>query len=186
MYTGITAISLAELLEYFGYTVSIVCCFGTRRSGLKKADGEIVSGHRMVGFEIKKFTETSDSESLLYVTADASFFRVKIFRFYALLQERYNDNPDGSLGSMPDNEALKKIIFNNYGIRDGLFFVDKNNPNRYLRDANSTFLYYFIGNVYNEDSCTKAIRDIALEAENENNLARQQLGYSSIHQTQEA
>lgn len=186
MWAGMATISIAELLEYMGYSVSVVCCFGTERGGLKRGNTE-TGGARFVSFEIKRFTETIDTEALLYVTADPTFFRIKCFDWYIKMNQKYGDQYEQGLGRIPAMNIFKEVIFTEYGARDGLFFKSRTKADHYNYDSASRFLYFFIGGqkgepgaAHSEQEALQAVRELILTAENENRAALDKLGYQSL------
>mgnify|MGYP000974596387 CR=1 FL=1 len=162
-WTGYAAIGIAQLLSTLGYAVSIIGVYGVGTS--INIDGNLYNGVRYYGINLKKFEETIDSSSILYTLSDATFFRVRFFDCIVKSSFYYKDFMDSSLGYPADIGKIKKMVFAEYGRRDELF---KSNGER---NNNSQFLYYFVGDIYNEQDLSTAILDIGLNVVNENQAA---------------
>jgi hypothetical protein len=174
-WTGYTAVGVAELLEVLGYAVNIIGVIGIENIR------ESAFPTRYIAINLKNFDETLDKQSLLYVTSDPSFFRIKYFEYIIKTAQYYKDYIDGQLGRSVTIEQIKDVVFNEFGKRD-IMFNDKGKP------TNSQFLYYMIGDVLGldaviandgktiiEDGLNSTILDIGLNVVNENKEARDKL-----------
>ena len=141
-----------------GYSVSIIGVIGIRETTT-----------RYYGITLKRFDETLDTQSILYVLCDPSFFRVKFFEVIVKGAQFYKDNTDAGLGYPSHLEDLKQMVFNEYGKRDGLFNAKGE------KRGNTEFLYYVISDVLSEEKLSQTILDIGLNAVNENVHARAKL-----------
>ena len=170
-WNGYTAIGIAELLEYMGYSVSIigVCGIATNGDHLLNDNGKLVEGTRFFGITLKSFDENLDAASLLYVTSDPSFFRIKFFECMIKQAQLYKDKMGHSLGRSASMDVLEDMIFNEYGVRDKMFY-DNGKANE-----NAPFLYYTIGDIYSEQGIDTAVLEIALNVVNKNREARAKL-----------
>ncbi len=174
IYSGITGLILAELLEMKGYIVNIQAVYGYQDNGLwSKKYQEFKFGARCVATQVKAFNETIESKTLLYMLSDATFFRHYVFKYFQLLREKYGDKYNGSLGRMIDSSQIKTIIYKHFGIRDGYFIPNK--KGKFVQNANTQFLYFFIDNIFTENSCIEKVREVMLDVENQNQIARDQL-----------
>jgi hypothetical protein len=168
-WTGYTAVGIAELLTLLGYSVSIVGIVGDETR--INYQGKMQDGVRCFGATIKKFEETLDTPSLLYTFSDATFFRVRYFQYIINSSYHYRDYMNDGLGSIVDLPFLKDVVFEEYGKRDKLF-NKKGEIN-----ADSQFLYYIIGDIYNQQDMTQSIREIGEHIVDENIQARIKMGY---------
>ena len=170
-WNGYTAIGIAELLEYMGYSVSIigVCGIATNGDHLLNDNGKLVEGTRFFGITLKSFDENLDAASLLYVTSDPSFFRIKFFECMIKQAQLYKDKMGHTLGRSASMDVLEDMIFNEYGVRDKMFY-DNGKANE-----NAPFLYYTIGDIYSEQGIDTAVLEIALNVVNKNREARAKL-----------
>ena len=159
LYPGMTAIALAQLLTALGYAVNIICVTGARYQGVTHYQS----------FPIKSFGEPIETETLLYVLADPTFFRVKIFDYFCSVWIKYKQDCPESLGQSVDIGSVERAVFKSY-IR---------------RDKHKNILYYFIGATYSEEECMQQLRQIALDVINANKQARADMGMTSMPEQQE-
>jgi hypothetical protein len=157
-FTGYTAIGIAQILTMMGYAVSIIGIIGIRENTT-----------RYYGITLKRFDETLDTQSILYLLSDPTFFRIKFFEVIVKGAQYYKDYTDAGLGYPSHLDELKHMVFSEYGKRDGLF-----NP-KGEKKGNSEFLYYIISDVLSEQKLSQTILDISLNAVNENIHARARL-----------
>ena len=116
-----------------------------------------------MSFLLKRFDETIDTPSLLYVLADPTFFRVRCFNYLLAQQSRYKDKLDESLGRQSTSVEFETAVFDYYATKDKVF-------------KENNFLYYPISNIYSLQDCVDKVLELALDAENTNRIARQNLG----------
>lgn len=166
-WVGYAAIGIAELLDTLGYATSIIGVNGNQSN--IKIDGSLESGSRFWGITLKRFEETLDKDSLLYIASDPSFFRVKIFECIIKRAQYHYDYLDTGLGRTSYKEEMEQMIFNEYGKRDKLFFESGK------RNENSQFLYYILTDIYSEEDMNTAILEIALDVVNKNKEARERI-----------
>ena len=183
IYSGISAIAVAQLLEQIGYSVSIVAVFGRRDAlrfpkGSKKCE-ELSSTARVTvsAVELKKFTESLDIESLLVTMAESTFFRGAIFYNWLWEISQYNDPSDGYLGKPLSREEIKDTAFFSIGKRDGYYIENKNG--KYSPNEQSPLLYYLIEGVYSFQAAIEQIRTLVLSVDEENMRMREKL-YASL------
>jgi hypothetical protein len=164
-WAGVTAVICALFLEGVGYAVQITGVIGVRNDGLNFGGSGMEEGHRFSIINVKDYTETMDSLSLLYILADPSFFRIRQFGYFVAQQYKYRDTFDEGLGWMPSissfSEALSEEI-----------------KSRNIEQEKDT-LYYFLGGqeIHGiEDSKNELIR-IICQAENTNKEILIKLGY---------
>jgi hypothetical protein len=169
-WAGYAGIGIAELLSAIGVNVSIHVLFGPWNEQLNLGNGRFDEGVRLSCIQVKSFSETIDSSSLLYVASDASFFRGKIFLDTVKQAQYYNDYLDTGLGSQASIESVKEITYKTFGAVDKMWNKDG------THNINSGMLYYFLGNIYDEQGLSQTIRDIGLNIVNENRNAREQVG----------
>jgi hypothetical protein len=155
---GIATAMIAQLLEIMGYAVSII---GIVPIG--NWDSSYPSRYNAIN--LKFFEETLDSQSLLYTTADPTFFRMKVFENIIKSAEYYKDYIEEHLGTSLPIDVIKSMVYSEFGKRDKLF-NDKG------KATNSQFLYYIIGDIFNVDELNRTILDIGLDVVNENIHAR--------------
>lgn len=165
-WTGYAAIGIAELLDTLGYAVSIIGVNGNRQR--INVNGSLQDGVRYWGITLKRFEETLDKDSLLYIASDPSFFRIKMFDCIIKRAYYHDDYVDSYLGST-SGFSYSNMIFNEYGKRDKLFFDNGK------RNENSQFLYYILENIYNEQALNQAILEIGLDVVNKNKEAREKI-----------
>lgn len=178
-WAGYAAIGIAQLLSLMGnYSISIIAICGNKSRINLNQDGNLVEGTRYWGINLKRFDETLDAKSLLYVVSDATFFRVKLFDNIIKQAGYYKDYVDTGLGVTSKVNDVENVIFSEYGSRDKLFINKKLN-------TKSEFLYYIIGyndeitgqlmDIYNLEQMNKAILDIGLNIVNRNKEAKELL-----------
>ena len=144
-----------------GYAVSI---YGVYVNSYDINDkGHSVFGSRCWTVCLKDFNETIDVPSLLYTTADLTFFRIKIFDYKIKFAQFYNDNFNTGLGSSGmDLQGVENIVYNFFGKNDKYFI-----GNQYTKgqeNQNSQFIYYIIANTFSLD-----------EADNNGNISKESL-----------
>jgi hypothetical protein len=163
-YSGLSAIITAIYLESRGYSVRITGVLGVTMNILYK--GSVQSGSRFSMIDLKRYEETMDSLSLLYVLADSSFFRVRQFDYYLAQQYKYQDPLNRGLGSMPNTDDFTDILF------------DKVKEKEIVGEKD--VLYYFFGGstITNMDAARNEIISIICKAEKRNKEALQKLGYN--------
>jgi hypothetical protein len=182
IYSGISAIAVAQLLEQIGYSVSIIAIFG-RRDTLRFPKGstcqELSNNQRVTvtAVELKKFTESLDIESLLVTMAESTFFRGTIFYNWLWEISKYNDPSDGALGYPLSRDEIKDSAFFSVGKRDGYYVKNKNG--KYSPNEQSPLLYYLISGVYSFQEAIEQIRTLVLSVDEENMRMREKL-YSSL------
>ena len=156
--TGILACALAKYLESLGFALRITVVINNNFDrGRKNTKTQLKSGgYRCNIFDVKKYTETLDLSSLLYVTADTSFFRIKHFRYNIAEQFYFNDDLNTGLGSTVDLSTTKEMIIDAMKKRD--------------IESESDTLYYFVGGsgIKNFDDAKRQIIE-TIENVNEDN-----------------
>jgi hypothetical protein len=165
---GLTGIIAAQFLEAKGYAIRITGVFGiNRHSGLNfKNDGTFENGYRFNFIDLKLYDEPLNSLSLLYLTADPSFFRTRIFSYWYAEQHYRGDEPYSSLGSMPSIDALRGSILTK--IKEKEFEEEKD-----------TLYYYFGGTeVTNFAAAEAQLIEMVCDAENANREMLISMGYS--------
>jgi hypothetical protein len=166
-WVGYAAIGIAELLDTLGYATSIIGVNGNQTR--INIEGSLEAGTRFWGITLKRFEETLDKDSLLYIASDPSFFRVKIFECIIKRALYHDDYLNTGLGRTSYKDELEQMIFNEYGKRDKLFFDSGK------RNENSQFLYYILTDIYSEEDMNTAILEIALDVVNKNKEARERI-----------
>lgn len=164
---GYLAIGVAQLLSVLGYSVNIQGFMGLDNSINVK--GKIQSGRRRFFIQLKRFDETIDKQSLLYVASDASFFRLKFFTNIVQFSQFYGDYLNSSLGRTTDTEYMIPDIYEEFGKRDKYW----NNDGTINKSCQ--FLYYIIPDCYSETQLNQAILDIALNIVNQNREALEEI-----------
>jgi len=159
---GLAACAVSYYMEAAGYNVRISAVMNTfysdtlhnHKSGLR---GQ--SGYRVTVFDLKTYSESLDLPSILYVTADPSFFRIKGFRHKLAEQYNYGDDFDAGYGSTQEVEKTEAIIISAMKKRD--------------IDFEESTLYYFIGghNIRTFDDAKKRVIQIIKESEQINKEA---------------
>lgn len=167
-YAGLTAIVCATFLESKGYAVRITGVIGVQRYlGMKfnGKNGETSGGSRFSTIELKAYDETLDSLSLLYITADSSFFRIRQFQYFIAQQYKYNDDLYSNMGGMPSSENFRAVLLDE---------IKKRN----IAEEKDVLYYYFGGAtcVTLRDAKRELIRMVC-DAENNNKEILQRLGY---------
>ena len=159
---GLAACAIAYYMESAGYDVRITAVMntfydGTATNHLNGARNQ--NAYRVTVFDLKNYNESLDLPSILYVTADPSFFRVKGFRHKLAEQYNYGDTFDSGYGSTQDIEYTEAIIISAMKKRD--FEFEENT------------LYYFIGghNIQNFEDAKNRVIQIVQEAEKINREA---------------
>jgi len=166
-WVGYAAIGIAELLDTLGYATSIVGVNGNQSR--ININGSLENGTRFWGITLKRFEETLDKDSLLYIASDPSFFRVKIFDCIIKRASYHDDYLNTGLGRTSYKDELEQMIFNEYGKRDKLFFDNGK------KNENSQFLYYILTDIYSEEDMNTAILEIGLDVVNKNKEARERI-----------
>ncbi len=177
IYTGITGLVLAELLEQKGYMVNIQAVFGYSDENLKFEGKENQEGYRIIMTTVKGFNETIESRTLLYMLSDPTFFRYHVFKYFQLLREKYQDGFSGKIGDMVSKIQIINAVYKQFAVRDKHYLPNKNG--NIVENKNTEFVYHFIDNVFSEQACLEAIREALKKVETINQIARDQL--SEIH-----
>lgn len=157
---GYLAIGVAQLLSTLGYSVNIQAFVGWQSE--IKIGNKLQSGRRRFFIQVKKFEETIDKQSLLYVLSDASFFRLKFFTSIVKIAQFYGDYIDGRLGNVAGVTDMIDDIYSEFGKRDKYW-----NNDGTINNA-CQFLYYIMPDCYNETELNQAILDISLNIVNQN------------------
>jgi len=165
---GYLAIGVAQLLSILGYSVNIQAFMGLNNS-INVGGGRIESGRRRFFIQLKKFDETIDKQSLLYVASDASFFRLKFFTSIIQFSQFYGDYLDNELGSAPTTNDMIGDIYQEFGKRDKYW----NNDGTINKSCQ--FLYYVIPDCFDETQLSQAILDISLNIVNQNKQALEEI-----------
>jgi hypothetical protein len=165
---GYLAIGVAQLLSILGYSVNIQAFMGLNNS-INVGGGRIESGRRRFFIQLKKFDETIDKQSLLYVASDASFFRLKFFTSIIQFSQFYGDYLDNELGSAPTTNDMIGDIYQEFGKRDKYW----NNDGTINKSCQ--FLYYVIPDCFDETQLSQAILDISLNIVNQNKQALEEV-----------
>lgn len=160
---GYLAIGVAQLLSILGYSVNIQAIMALDNS--INVGGKIQYGRRRFFIQLKKFEETIDKQSLLYVASDASFFRLKFFTSIVQFSQYYKDYIDEGLGRTTGIDELVDDIYSEFGKRDKYW-----NKDGTINNA-CQFLYYIIPDCYDETELNQAILDISLNIVNQNREA---------------
>jgi hypothetical protein len=166
-WAGLTAIIAAQFLESKGYAIRITGVFGLYRySGINfKKDGTFEEGYRFNFVDLKMYDETLNSLSLLYMTADPSFFRTRIFSYWYAEQHYREDTPDSGIGSMPSVRAMEIAILEKIKEKE-------------LEDEKDTLYYYFGGvEVTSLQQAKDQLIEMVCDAENKNREMLIKLGY---------
>lgn len=176
-WAGYLGIGLSQILEFLGYSVSIYFIYGLKNDEYKDESGNTTLGIRFLAFPLKDFMQTLNAANLLYVLSDPSFFRIRFFQYIIKTAQYYGDNIDTGLGyALKEDEdyILENAIFRKFASIDPLFMPDgKANPD-------CPFLYYIISNCHSERRFKENLRKIILSVVNENKLAREQAGLSTL------
>jgi hypothetical protein len=164
---GYLAIGVAQLLSILGYSVNIQAFMGLdNRINVK---GKIQSGRRRFFIQLKRFDETIDNQSLLYVASDASFFRLKFFTSIVQFSQFYGDYLDDELGRTTSTNDMIDDIYQEFGKRDKYW-----NKNGKINKS-CEFLYYIIPDCFDETQMNQAILDISLNIVNQNRQALEEI-----------
>lgn len=165
-WAGLTAIIAAQFLESKGYAIRITGVFGLYRySGVKQKDGTFTEGYRFNFVDLKMYDETLNSLSLLYMTADPSFFRTRIFSYWYAEQHYRQDEPDRGIGSMPSVTAMEQAILQKIKEKE-------------LEEEKDTLYYYFGGvEVTSLRDAKNQLIEMVCDAENKNRAMLMKLGY---------
>lgn len=166
-WAGVTAVICANFLESVGYSVRLTACIGLSNSNLK-FDGSRQYGHRFNIMDVKDYTETMDSLSLLYVLADPSFFRIRQFSYYMAQQYLFDDEYDTSLGSMPSKQTFEKTLYQEQ--KKGNLETEKDT------------LYYFLGGseIKSIEDSKNELKRIICNAETKNKEILAKMGYEFL------
>lgn len=199
-WSGLIATIAAQFLQTKGYSIKITAVIGIECSdgyfnlNYKKINEapeyklwvDPVSGKkydrgtRYSYIDIKDYGDTIDSLTLLYLVADSSFFRVRVFEYLTAQQFKNKDRFDSGLGSIEKNEDFKNAFYSE---------IKKRN----IEEEKDT-LYYFLGGRDFQSSRTddegkdtdidkqieiakKNLLDIICNAENTNKKIMKELGY---------
>lgn len=203
-WSGLIATIAAQFLQTKGYSIRITAVIGVASQqgyfnfNYKKInespelklwvdpDGtEYNRGARYSYIDIKDYTDTIDSLTLLYLVADPSFFRVRVFEYLTAQQFINKDPLNTGLGRIEENSEFKEA-----------FYSDQKKRN--IEEEKNT-LYYFLGGrdflssrmKINKDtglpeytdidekieSAKKNLLEIICNAENTNKKIMKDLGY---------
>jgi len=165
---GYLAIGVAQLLSILGYSVNIQAFMGLDNR-INVGKGRLESGRRRFFIQLKRFDETIDKQSLLYVASDASFFRLKFFTSIVQFSQFYGDYLDDGLGRTSSTNDMIPDIYDEFGKRDKYW----NNDGTINKSCQ--FLYYIIPDCFNETEMNQAILDIALNIVNQNRQALEEI-----------
>jgi len=172
-YTGYTAIGIANALTLLDYNVCIIGVF-TTITKVKNKSGNLVEGTRVESVILKDFGENLDSQKLLYICSDASFFRSKFFINIIKVSDEYGDNIETTLGHSPDVDKVESLIFNYFGK------IDKKWKPNGQNDISQGFLYFIFSSIHSEKDMLLEIRDKIRNVINENVEARKQIALNLI------
>jgi hypothetical protein len=101
----------------------------------------------------------------LYMTADPSFFRTRIFSYWYAEQHYREDTPDSGIGSMPSVRAMEIAILEKIKEKE-------------LEDEKDTLYYYFGGvEVTSLEDSKNQLIEMVCDAENKNREMLIKLGY---------
>jgi hypothetical protein len=165
---GYLAIGVAQLLSILGYSVNIQAFMGLDNR-INVGKGRLESGRRRFFIQLKRFDETIDKQSLLYVASDASFFRLKFFTSIVQFSQFYGDYLSDGLGRTCSTNDMIPDIYDEFGKRDKYW----NNDGTINKSCQ--FLYYIIPDCFNETEMNQAILDIALNIVNQNRQALEEI-----------
>jgi hypothetical protein len=167
-WNGYLALGIAEILDMLGYAVNIVGVYSNDDS--KNFDGTLEYGSRAIAINLKRFDETIDKPSLLYILSDMTFFRLKVFDVIIKEAQFYNDSIDRRLGRSSDIYDIERIMYKEFGSRDKMW--KKNGE----LNSGTNFLYYFIGDIRNESMLSTKILEVTSDIINKNAQARDLFG----------
>ena len=115
MFSSVMAIAATEILEAIGYSVNLNAVFGYRASSGINLDGNKDSaGLRAVVIPIKNFDETIYLPRALYIMADATHFRYKLFRYQIGMYGHFKDYNDFYLGQSLGRENAEAACFHKF------------------------------------------------------------------------
>ena len=113
-WAGVTGMAIAKYLESRGYAVGVTMVVGISSNwmGAMRYQGEMQKEMhtRYLMVELKEIGGGYDTLTMLYVLADGSFFRYKIFRAIVAQQYEFEDAPNSSLGSAVELRILEEDI----------------------------------------------------------------------------
>jgi hypothetical protein len=155
-WAGLAGVIVAVFLESIGYSVRITAATGVRTNNNGYNDeGTFTTGVRFNTIDLKRYQDTMDSQTLLYVTADSSFFRVRCFDYFMAEQYYRRDVYNSGLGSMASERDLKEAVLTTAKAREG--------------DEKNTLYYYFGGREIDSlSSARDAIERLVTEVETTN------------------
>ena len=170
-WAGVAAVICANFLESVGYSVRITAVLGITRRGMRFVEGGQESferGNRFNMMDIKAYTETMDSLSLLYVLADPSFFRVRQFEYYMAEQNYWKDECAIGLGSMVSKANFEAALY-------------AEQKKRNIEKEKDT-LYYFLGGaeVTSIEEAKADLARIICNAETKNKEILMKMGYEFL------
>jgi hypothetical protein len=167
-WAGIVGIIAAQFLESRGYAIRITGVFGLYRGSGMNLDGnkKMSEGYRFNFVELKMYDETMNALSLLYLTADPSFFRARIFTYWHAEQFYHRDTPNSGIGSMPSVDAMRGAI------------LEKFKEKEITQEADT--LYYYFGGTecVTFEGAKKQLIEMVCDAENTNREMLIKLGYA--------
>jgi hypothetical protein len=156
---GIAVTATAIYLESLGYAVRVTGVIGISIEGEatnNHTGKQNIDAYRFNLFDLKKYSDTLDIRTLLYVTSDKSCFRVKFFRY--LIAERFDfqDKYNKGLGYVPSIREMRDVLISMMKKREV--------------DVEADTLYYFMGgsDIVTIDDAKQQIEDIIIASEEEN------------------
>ena len=165
-WAGVTAVICANFLQTKGYAVRITAVMGIKnQSGMNFGGNDNTSGTRYSLMDVKSYDEPIDSLSLLYVLADASFFRVRQFQYYYASQYKYRDEANSGIGGLPMPYEFEQDLSDQI-------------KKRVIAEEKDTLYYYFGGEGDSSiESAKKTLARIICKAETINKETLKKLGY---------
>lgn len=165
-WAGVTAVICANFLQTKGYAVRITAVLGIKnQSGMNFGGNDNTSGTRYSLMDVKSYDEPIDSLSLLYVLADASFFRVRQFQYYYASQYKYRDEANSGIGGLPEPYEFEQDLSDQI-------------KKRVIAEEKDTLYYYFGGaGVSSLKKAEKTLARIICKAETINKETLKKLGY---------
>jgi len=165
-WAGVTAVICANFLQTKGYAVRITAVLGIKnQSGMNFGGNDNTSGTRYSLMDVKSYDEPIDSLSLLYVLADASFFRVRQFQYYYASQYKFRDEANSGIGGLPEPYEFEQDLSDQI-------------KKRVIAEEKDTLYYYFGGaGVSSLKKAEKTLARIICKAETINKETLKKLGY---------
>jgi len=168
MFPALAGIAITEILELLGYAVNLNAGFADELT--LNTDEGYKKGARFSVFPLKRFDEKIDVSRMLYITADPSYFRSKVFSYFVGVASKFKDKIDTGLGYMADQVHYQNAVYK--------YFLPK--------DKNKGVQYWFItGKVegkdfYSEEGIMQVINEIVLGAEESNKQARDKMQLKTL------